>query len=293
MHVPSDGWINGGWNTKLPLFRLLAEMLGVTKTSISPGDLQDLFQRVATAKVFADNVQSFIAASTGDRRSAMERIEAIENRLGLTEPLPFMSLRGLEVPSEFDGVAIWPTGTTNWTQLRLEQIRTAFEAGAKFRHIICLYSSRVCNAPADRRHPLIAGIPEGQEPTENDLQYQMMRRSAFHSSMFLFADLPDTNESGRPLSLEQQLRYLQASGQYDELIGGEDIYVPSTPNSLYVPLHVRRVLGHDNVWFSQAGARLVRSMPAYWWPSLQDVMTLPNGMIRLWVELLHAGCITK
>ena len=58
------------------------------------------------------------------------------------------------------------------------------------------------------------------------------------------------------MSLQAQLEHLTATGQTKELIGKADLYVPSTPNSLYVPLHARRVLGHDNVWFSQAGARL-------------------------------------
>jgi hypothetical protein len=293
MHVPTDGWKNGGWNNKLPQFRLLAEMLGLSKPSYAPGDLQDLFKRVATAKLFAENVQAFLDAASDSKKSAADRVEAIERKLGLTEPLPFMSMEGLAVPSEFNGVAIWPTGITNWTKLRLEQIRMAQDAGARFKHIVCLHSSRVCNAPGDRKHPLIAGIPAGQEPTEQALQYQLARSGAHDPSMFRFAELPSVNDDGRPLSLEQQLRHLQASGQYDELIGGADIYVPSTPNSLYVPLHVRRVLGHDNVWFSQAGARLVRGTPDSWWPSLQDTLTLPNGMLRLWVELLEAGCITK
>lgn len=292
MHVPTDGWMNGGWNNKRPQFRLLAEMLGVTTTSISLDDLQNLFSSVASAKVFAENVQPFLEAATDSNKSAAERLEAIERKLGLTEPIPFMSLKGIEVPSDFDGVAIWPTGITNWTKLRLEQIRTAQDAGARFRHIVCLHSSRVCNTPADRKHPLIAGIPAGEEPTEQALQYQLARSGAHDPSMFRFAELPSVNDQNRPLSLEQQLQHLQASGQYDELVGNMDIYVPSTPNSLYVPLHVRRVLGHDNVWFSQAGARLVRGTPDSWWPSLQDVMTTPNGIIRLWVELLHAGCMT-
>lgn len=293
MHVPSDGWKNGSWNMKLPQFRLLAEMLGLTKRPIAPEDLQNLFKRVATAKVFAENVQAFVDATTESRRSVAERIEHIEQQLGLTEPIPFMSLEGRESPADFDGVAIWPTGTTNWTRLRLEQIRTVQEAGAHIRHVVCLYSSRVCNAPADRKHPLIKGFPEGQEPTEQMVQYQLINSGAHDPSLFRIAELPSVNNDGRPLSLEQQLKHLQASGQYDELIGGADIYVPSTPNSLYVPLHTARVLGHDNVWFSQAGARLVEGQQDYWWPSLQDVMTLPNGMIRLWVELLEAGCINK
>src|SRR4051794_24304187 len=113
MPVPTDGWMNGAWNNKLPQFRLLAEMLGLTEPSITPGDLQNLFQRVASAKVFADNVQSFIDEATGSNKSAAYRIDGIERRLGLTEPLPFMTMRGIAKPSDFKGVAIWPTGITN------------------------------------------------------------------------------------------------------------------------------------------------------------------------------------
>lgn len=293
MHVPTDRWTDGGWNDKLPQFHRLAEMLGVTKTTISQEDLQDLFPRVASAKVFADNVQAFYEAAADVRPGqATDAIENIERKLGLTEVIPFMSLQGQADPSEFNGVAIWPTGITNWTKLRLEQIRLAQEAGARFKHIVCLYSSRVCNAAADRKHPLIKGLPEGQEPTEQALQYQLVHSGAQDPSMFRFAELPAANDAGKPLSLEQQLKHLQASSQYDDLIGGADIYVPSTANSLYVPLHVARVLGHDNVWFSQAGARPIRQMPTYWWPGYQDINTLPQGMLRLWVELLYAGCIT-
>lgn len=292
MHVRTDGWLNGAWDTKRPQFLLLAEMLGHTQPHLSPDDLQGLFRSVASAKVFADNVQQFLDATGRTKKSAAEYLEGIERQLGLMEPLPFMSLRGISDPAEFDGVAIWPTGITNWTKLRLEQIRTAQDAGARFRHIVCMHSSRVCNGVADRRHPLIKGIPEGQEPTEYSLQHHLVFSGAHDPSMFRFPSLPFVNDQGRPLSLEQQLVHLRESGQYDELIGGADIYVPSTPNSLYVPLHVRRVLGHDNVWFSQAGARLVRGAPDSWWPSLQDAMTTPNGIIRLWVELLHAGCMT-
>lgn len=292
MYVPSDGWLNGSWNPKRPQFRLLAEMLGVTKTSISPEDLQALFRLVASEKVFGENVEAFLNASGQPKKTAAQRLEEIEKNLGLMDPVPFMSLKGICPPSDFDGVAIWPGGVVNWMKLRLEQIRTAEEAGAHFRRIVCLNSSRKCNSAADKRHPLLRGAPDGEEPTEKGLQHMLVAAGATDPSIFAFADLPDLNQDGRMLSLEQQLIHLRESGQYDELIGGRDIYVPSTPNSLYVPLHVRRVLGHDDVWFSQAGARLVRAMPDSWWPSLQAVMTTPNGIIRLWVELLHAGCMT-
>jgi hypothetical protein len=290
--VPTDGWINGGWNNKLPQFRLLAELLGLNKPSISPEDLQDLFKKVSSAKVFAQNVQAFLEATgrADDLPWVASRLERIEQRLGLMEPLPFMSLRGMSDPATFDGVAIWPAGITNWTQLRLDQIQTAARAGARFERIIVLGSSRVCNSQADRRHPLIKPYPQGAEPTERKLQ-RLLFEFGHDQARFVEAELPEKNSEDKPLPLEQQLDYLKESGQYDELIGGRDIYVPSTPNSLYVPLHVRRVLGHDNVWFSQSGARLVRGTPDSWWPSLQDVMTTPNGVIRLWVELVHAGCI--
>lgn len=294
MPVPTVGWINGGWNNKLPQLQLLAEMLGSPKGSyLSPDELQELFRKVASAKVFGENVQAFLAETGRPRRSAADYLEGMEQKLGLMDPLPFMNLRGIATPDEFDGVAIWPTGITNWSLLRLEQIQTAKDAGAKFRRIVCLNSSRVCSAPADRRHPLIRSIPAGQEPTEGELQRRLASSGRYDVGEFVFPDLPTENAAGRPLSLEQQLNHLMESGQYDSLIGGADIYVPSTPNSLYVPLHTRRVLGHEDVWFSQAGARLVRSMPSHWWPSLQDVMTTPNGIIRLWVELVYAGCITS
>jgi hypothetical protein len=268
-------------------------MLGLTKPSVSLSDLQDLFQRVSSAKVFAENVQAFLATVVDSDKPIEGHLEAIERELGLTKAIPFRSLNGLEDPSSFNGVAIWPTGTTNWTELRLEQIRTAQAAGAQFSSIVCLYSSRTCNGAADRRHPLIRDVPAGEESNEREVQRQLFfNLEAPDGYLFHFPALPRSTSEGKPLSLEQQLQFLQRSGQYETLVGDADVYVPSTPNSLHVPLHVRRVLGLDNVWFSQAGASLTRKMPDFWWPSLQDVMTLPNGMIRLWVELLHAGCIT-
>lgn len=293
MPVPTNGWMNGGLNKQLNSFRLLARMLGLNESSISSDDLQGLFSKVANAKLFAENVQAFMDAAGGSKASIQDRLENIEAKLGLMQPLPFMSLRGQSAPSDFEGIVIWPAGTTLWTQLRLEQIQTAVAAGAHFTRVVCLGSSRKCTAPADLRHPFIASQPEGTELTERELQMALLEASGTIQAVnFSFPDLPDINDAGRPLSLEQQLSYLRDSGQLDQLVGNADIYVPANPNALYVPLHVRRVLGRDNVWFSQAGARLVRGTPDYWWPSLQDVMTTPNGIIRLWVELLYAGCIT-
>jgi hypothetical protein len=289
--VPTDGWINGGWNMKLSQFRLLAEMLGLNKPSIAPEDLQVLFRSVGSAKLFADNVQPFLDQVNQPIEKVYQRLERIEQILGLTQPLPFMSLRGTSDPKEFRGVAIWPAGTVNWMELRLEQIRLAEKAGATFERIIALGSSRVCNSPADLRHPFISRRRKGVEISERIVQRDMGHQSYGVGRMIHDAVLPELNSDRRPLSLQQQLEHLKTSGQFDALIGDMPVYVPSTPNSLYVPLHVRRVLGLEDVWFSQAGARLIRGAPDFWWPNLQDVMTTPNGIIRLWVELLHAGCI--
>ena len=299
MPVPTNGWINGGWNKKLLQFRLLAEMLGLHKPSMSPDELQELFQRVSSAKVFADNVQPFLEAIGRPREWVFDRLEEVERRLGLLEPLPFMSLQGVSDPKAFQGVAIWPAGITNWSVLRHEQIVLAHKAGAQFERVIVMWSSRKCNQPADRRHPYIGDrYEEGDEPTERQLMQAILDRDAASNLVYTFAQLPKAQTDGRPLSLQQQLEYFISSGQYEQyfahgldLAQAKRLYVPSTPNSLYVPLHVRRVLGLENVWFSQAGARAVREMPDYWWPNLQEVLTTPNGIIRLWVELIHAGCI--
>lgn len=294
MHVPTDGWRNGAWNTKLPHFRFLAEMLGVNKPFLSLGEVQELIAKAASAKVFAKNIKPFLSATEHSEPAVARGLELIEGHLGLLEPLPFMSLDGIADPRQFSGVAIWPAGTANWTELRLEQIRMAQRAGADFMYIIRLGSSRRCNTPADRAHPLLQRVAKGSEPTERLFQRELMETMPdLQEDEFRSASLPELNDEGKPLSLQQQLEYLVSSGQYDKLIGDEDIYVPANPNALYVPLHVRRVLGRDNVWFSQAGARLVRKVPDSWWPSLQQVMTTPNGILRLWVELLHAGCITE
>jgi len=295
MPIPTDRWTDGGWNSKLAQIDRLARIVGVDKDTYTLDDVQGLFPIIGNQKVFGENVQQFIEASTGRKKPTAELLDALERKLGTCEPLPFMSLEGESNPADFEGVAIWPAGTANWTQLRLEQIEMAFHAGANFKQIICLNSSRTCNSKADRRHPLISSFAVGDEPTEYQLQGELIDESYLGQQLrhlFKFARLPEVTADAKPLTLEQQLRHLQTSGQYDQLIDDADIYVPSTPNSLYVPLHVRRILGHENVWFSQAGARVVQRIGDYWWPAIQDVMTLPNGILRLWVELLHAGCIT-
>lgn len=291
--VPTQGWTNGGWNGKLPQLMRLAKMLGHTGSSVSSDDLQVLFRKAASAKVFGENVQAFLDAAGLSQQEVASLLMDLESDLGLMAPVPFMSLEdGLADPSAFDGVVLWPTGTVNWTDLRLDQIELVVKAGARVRRIIAVNSTRTCNSPADRRHPLIRDIAAGDEPTEGALQRKLAAASFINNDAFAFPYLPALNDVSKPLTLEQQLKYLIISGQFEDLVGDADLYVPATPNSLFVPLHAASVLGRDNVWFSQAGATLMTSMPSYWWPTNQDVMTTPNGAIRLWIELARRGCIT-
>lgn len=287
MTVPSEDWTNGGCNSLLPGFRALAAMLGVNKKHVTIEDLQSLYERTGSAKVFADNVAALKDAATPSDKPLAERIAAVEAQLGLTQPIPFRSLKGEQNPATFRGVAIWPAGTANWTELRHQQILTAAKADATFERIICLGSSRVCNSDADKKHPDIVNY-EGKYPTEREFQKDLIPREV--RDMYHFPELPKLNGEGKLLSLEEQLIHLVESGQYGELIDGANLFVPSTPNSLYVPLLVSRILWHPNVWFSQAGAAVVGKMPDYWWPNLQYALTLPSGMIRLWRELMEASC---
>jgi hypothetical protein len=292
--VPTNGWINGGWNKKSSQFYLLAEMLGLKKPSISPDDLQDLFRKVSSAKVFADNIQSFLEETGWDLNKVQDRLFEIEAELGLLRTLPFMSLRGMSDPSKFKGVAIWPAGTVNWMALRHDEIVKAYRAGAEFDRVLVMWSKRECTSAADQLHPY--GRPEPHEVTltEWGVMGDIWGNDGIDSLHYERAALPDYTPDGHNLSLQQQLEHLMSSDTYEELIGGADIYVPSTPNSLYVPLHVMRVLGKSNVWFSQIqGAVPIRKMPEYFTPGVQDIMTTPNGILRLWVELIRTGCLTN
>ncbi len=291
MRVPTDGWLNGGWNNKRQQFYLLGETVGL-EPNPSPEQLQDTLRRVSSAKVFAESIADFVEATGMTTKQVADRLKTVNHQLGVMDPLPFMSLKGHCDPKSFRGTAIWPAGTVAWMQLRWEQIQLAELAGATFERVIVLGSSRQCNAPADRRHPYVNGVfPEGKEPTELELMKQWVFASGRNTGQYLFPELDEHNEQGKPLSLEQMLR--QYGERYEPFAPDSQVYVPANPNALYVPLHVRRVLGLDDVWLSQGGARLYSEMPPYWWPSCQDLMTTPSGIFRLWIELIRNGCINS
>jgi hypothetical protein len=308
VHVPSQSWNRGSWNLKLKQFNSLGRMVGLGPNP-SSGELDATIKKVSSAKVFAESITAFIEEVAHEkgmtldeaRAWVLEELEHINKKLGLMEPLPFMSMNeGFIDPASFNGIALWPPGITNWAVLRHSEIVRAHKAGAKFEKVIVMWSSRKCDAPADLRHPYIRDrYEEGEEPTERKLMQDIIDRDAIPNLVYEFAQLPKAQAEGRPLSLQHQLEYFISSGQYEyhfaygyDKAQARSLYVPSTPNSLYVPLHVKRVLGHSDVAFSQAGARLVPKMPGYYWESLQEILTTPNGIFRLWIELRNAGCIT-
>lgn len=307
MHVPSKGWHRGSWNLKLRQFNSLGRMVGLGPNP-SSGELDAIIKKVSSAKVFAESIRPFVEdvarkhGITFDEawKKVVEELEHVNKKLGLMEPLPFMNMNlGFVDPQNFYGIALWPPGITNWAVLRHEQIVQAYWAGAHIERVLVFWSSRKCDAPADVRHPYVGSqYVLGGEPTERKLMEDIIIRDGA-SLEYEFVELPEHDDDGKPLSLEKQLNFYVESGQFKEhfdykpgVFGNKHLYVPSTPNSLYVPLHVRRVLGVENVYFSQAGARLVRETQDYWWPSLQDIMTTPNGIFRLWKELREAGCIS-
>jgi hypothetical protein len=269
----------------------------------SSEQLQEAFAKVANAKVFAQSVEAFVAAvkaEKGEDYDVANELEHINKKLGTMEPVPFRSmLRGQVDPTSFDGVAILPAGTVSWMQLRWDQIKLHQQAGARFEHIIVLGSNRRCNAAADRKHPFIReNFAEGEEPTERQLLKLWVNGTSGLNPQYLFPELPD-GENGKPLSLEEQLKHLVKSGLYEHIFAtGPDnayakpLYVPANQNALYLPMHVRRVLGRQDIWFSQSGARVERESPPWWSPMVQDLWTTPSGVLRLWIELIHAGCIT-
>jgi hypothetical protein len=265
----------------------------------SSEQLQEAFAKVANAKVFAQSVEAFVAAvktEKGEDYDVANELEHINKKLGTMEPVPFRSmLRGQVDPTLFEGVAILPAGTVSWMQLRWDQIKLHQQAGARFERIIVLGSSRVCNAAADRKHPFIRdNFAEREEPTERQLLKLWVMGASGLNPQYLFPEIPD-GENGKPLSLEGQLQYLRREEQwsdYGRFLTERPLYVPANQNALYVPLHVRRVLGCKDIWFSQSGARIEQATPPWWSPMVQDLWTTPSGILRLWVELRAAGCIT-
>lgn len=294
MHIPVTGWGPKQWNTKRAHFGQLGRMIGLSDRP-SAGELQEALKRVASAKVFAESIDAFLASTPEKmvRDDVANELEHINKKLGTMEPVPFRSmLRGQVDPSSFDGVALWPAGTVSWSQLRWDQIMLSQLAGARFERIIVLGSSRVCNAAADRKHPEIAdNYDEGEEPTERQLMKRWVNARFGRNPQYDAPKLPD-GENGKPLSLEGQLQYLMSIEKYRKLLTERPLYVPANPNALYVPLHVRRVLKRQDIWFSQGGARILRETPSWWWPQIQDLWTTPSGILRLWIELHAAGCIT-
>jgi hypothetical protein len=294
LHFPDTGWTNGSWNGKRKQFGLLGRIIGLSDRP-SPEELQEALKRVASAKVFADSVADFMAAAPEkmSRDDVAFQLEQINGKLGTMEPVPFRSmLRGQVDPASFDGVAILPAGTVSWMQLRWDQIRLHQLAGARFEHIIVLGSSRVCNAAADRKHPFIReNFAEGEEPTERQLLKLWVNGTSGLNPQYMFPEIPK-GDNGKPLSLEQQLQYLVQDDEYFQMVTEKPLYVPANQNALYVSLHVRRVLGRQDIWFSQSGARIEKQSPAWWSPMVQDLWTTPSGILRLWIELQAAGCIT-
>lgn len=258
----------------------------------STGELQEALKRVASAKVFAESIDKFLEATGKDRMEVANELEHINKKLGTMEPIPFRSMiRGQVDPSSFDGIAIWPAGTVSWSHLRWEQLLLSEQAGARFERIIVLGSSRICNAVADRKHPEIAdNYDAGEEPTERQLLKRWVNYRYGRNPQYLFPELPD-GEGGKPLSLEGQLKHLMSDQKYAQLLTERQVYVPANPNALYVPLHVRRVLKRQDIWFSQGGARIQRETQNWWWPQVQDLWTTPSGILRLWIELEAAGCL--
>jgi hypothetical protein len=255
LQVPRNRWTDGGWNKKLPQFLPLARWMGIHNPNPSPDELQVLFKAVAP-KLFAESVPMVLEATGMKEENLRRNLMQMWGRLGLGSPIPPRSLKyGCCDPSDLEGsVAFVLGGTTGWMKTRLDRTLLAASAGAKFEHIIMLGSSRRCSAPADRRTPFIRdNFAEGEEPTESGLLKQWAENLGSSRRQFVFPEMP---ESEKPLS------------------------------------HMRRMLGLDDIWFSQPATDVVSPVPSYWWPEHQDLMTTPSGITRLWIELKANGCIS-
>lgn len=304
MSILSDGWSGGSWNNQLSAFRTLARIIGFDMPNPTLDDLQEMYVLVANKKVFAEAIDTFMEEATKHgrkKKNVKDALFEVDRRLGLSRPVRFRSLiKGSHEtnPCDFKGTAIWPAGTVSFMHLRREMIRLAQRSGAQFDRIIVLGSSRPCGSPDDRRHPFIRSVFEpGREPSEIEVLKLWLYDEEGLDPRYIFPELPENNESGKWLSLEEQLAELVSSFWFQDNLGEDwreqQFFVPANPNALYVPLHVRRVLRLDDVWFSQAGAELQDPMPSEWWQTDQNLMTTPSGIIRLWKELRSGGFINE
>lgn len=289
MLVPRIRWISGSWNNKLSQFLPLARWLGVNSPNPSLDELQDLHKTVG-AKVFTESIPAVRERTGMSEQTLRRKLVYMWDKIGLGDPISLRSIFETEHecdPTNFKGVALLMPGTISWTGRRYERTELVRLAGAKFERVLVFYSSRICKAPPDWRHPYIRFTSQkDREPTEEEL----LRQWLFDKPGYQFVELPAT-PPGEPLSAQQQLEHFVASGQFDELVGDRKVFVATNPNATYIPLHVKRVLGLNDIWFSQGASRLVSPLPAHWWPEDQETLSTPSGTIRLWIELRAAGLI--
>jgi hypothetical protein len=300
MSIPLTGWQNGAWNHLVPEFNRLGAMIRLDANP-STDQLYGAIDKTGSAKLFEQNVASFLKATGMQIEDVASELRSIEGKLGLMSALPMMSLKqGIVDPSSFEGVAILSTGTANYTEARIKELMLYMQAGARIKRVVCVASARVMDGVADKKHPKVADWDTSKdEPTEASFQRYMVKELGLKNMVeVVFADLPEwaeppseTNPKGRPFNLEQQLNWLVKSGQYAELIGDSLVYFLVNFNALFVALEACRVLGLDDIYTSSNGGTLIDALPKFWAPTLQHVLTWPNGALRLWKELVAAGMI--
>ena len=171
MQVPRNRWTDGSWDNKLSQFLPLARMAGLDSPNPSLDELQGMFSAVANTKVFAESVEKFVEKSGKSLKDVQRQLVYINNKLGLMEPVPLRSkMHPIVDPSTFDGVALLVPGTISWTGLRKTRTELVQQAGAQFERVVVFHSSRVCDSPADWRHPYIRdAFTKGREPTEKEV----------------------------------------------------------------------------------------------------------------------------
>jgi hypothetical protein len=156
MSIPLTGWQNGAWNHLVPEFNRLGAMIGLDPNP-SAQTLYAAIGKTGSAKLFEQNVASFLEATGMQIEGVASELRHIEGELGLMSTLPFMSLKqGIVDPASFEGVAILTAGTANYIEARIEQIKLAIRAGARITRVVCLASSRVMDGVADKKHPVVA-----------------------------------------------------------------------------------------------------------------------------------------